>query len=270
MDSSSSPSNLSRSSFYRIKALVLRHQNLGDSDRLITVLSTEYGKLRLSVRGARKTKSRLGGHVEPLIYGDFLVVRGKTLDTVTQAQAIETFPMVRSNLIKMSEGIYLAELVDNFLQVGEPQSNILAFLLNILDKSNDIEDKGDLLLRIFEIKLLSFTGFQPGLDNCTDCGIQLGDRKEYFFVARSGGVVCQNCVDSHSAWVRTVNADVIESIRLIQQNGINTIGKVNFTEDLLSDLEMLIRWYLNYVLDRPIEALSFLDQVRSTKGLFSS
>jgi hypothetical protein len=45
---------------------------------------------------------------------------------------------------------------------------------------------------------------------------------------------------------------------------------VNFTEDLLSDLEMLIRWYLNYVLDRPIEALSFLDQVRSTKELFSS
>ena len=259
-----SSSNLTRSSHYRVKGLVLKHRDMGESDRLVTVFTREHGKLTLSVRGARKTKTKLGGHLEPLVYGDYLIIRGRNLDSVIQGQIITPFKIIKNNLRKMAECIYLVDLVDHFLQDADPQPRILDLTLDALKQQDNLNSTGDLIIRSFEIKLLQETGFSPVLTSCADCGIDVNPIKnqKYPFSADSGGLLCLDCSRSHSNWLRSITGDTLLAMNYIQTVSVEKFAELTLGIELLSELESVSRWYISYVVDKPIEALVFLDQVR--------
>ena len=260
----SSPSNLTRSSHYRVKGLVLKHRDMGESDRLVTVFTKEYGKLVFSVRGARKTKTKLGGHLEPLVYGDYLIIRGRSLDSVIQGQILVPFKTIKNDLKKMAESIYVADLVDHFLQDADPQPDMLDLTLSILTQQDELASNGDLMMRIFEIKLLEETGFSPALQRCADCGIEINPSRgqKYPFSAASGGLLCSECSLSHSNWLRSITGDTLLLINYIRNNPVAKLTGLVIDADWLSELESVSRWYISYIVDKPIEALVFLDQVR--------
>ena len=260
----SSPSNLTRSSHYRVKGLVLKHRDMGESDRLVTVFTKEYGKLVVSVRGARKTKTKLGGHMEPLVYGDYLIIRGKTLDSVIQGQILIPFQTIKNDLKKMAESIYVADLVDHFLQDADPQPGILDLTLSILNELEAVDSNGDLIIRIFEVKLLEETGFSPVLQTCADCGMEMNPLRgqKYPFSAASGGLLCSECSLSHSNWLRSITGDTLLLMNYIRSTEVSKLVELVIDGDWLSELESVSRWYISYIVDKPIEALVFLDQVR--------
>ena len=102
----------SRIRTYKAEALVLRTNNLGEADRIATFISPHLGKFRATVRGARRTSSRLGGHVDVLNRVQLAVAHGRTLDVVTNAEAQETFRKVKENLDLVVHALYLAELTE--------------------------------------------------------------------------------------------------------------------------------------------------------------
>lgn len=259
------PSSLSRSSLYRVEAVVLRHRNLGEADRLVTLFSKEHGKLRVSARGVRKTKSRLGGHVEPLTHGSMLLVRGRTLDIVTQAQAEETFPRIRSDLLVTTQGLHMAELIDHFAQEHESQPALFSLLLDALHRLEG-GAPGESLLRAFEVGVLELAGYRPVLDRCVSCGRSLEGESGYAFGAAWGGVVCVSCRAENREWMRPLPPEVLAALQLFQRRGMDAVGDPSLTESVLSEVEALLRWYLHYVLDRPLETVVFLDQLRSGRG----
>lgn len=117
---------------YKVEGVVLRHQPIGEADRILTLLTREHGRLRVSARGVRKTTSRLGGRVQPFTHGRFLLARGRTLDVVAQAEVLHAFPGLQQDLLRGAYAAYVAELVDRFLPERDRHPEVYDAVLDAL------------------------------------------------------------------------------------------------------------------------------------------
>jgi DNA repair protein RecO (recombination protein O) len=117
---------------YRTDAVVLRRHDIGEADRVLTLYSPRLGKLRAVAKGARRSKSRLGGHVELFTHVNVLVARGRNLDIITQAETVRPFPHIRDDLWKAAYGCYVVELVDRFTEEQLENQPVFELLLEAL------------------------------------------------------------------------------------------------------------------------------------------
>src|SRR2546426_4151852 len=170
-----------------IEAIVLKRTDLGEADRVLTLLTPTKGKFHAIAKGIRRPISKKAGHIELLSHCQLHVAVGRNLDIVTQAEGIENFLHVRSDLWHMTCGFYLVELVDRFLEEHTPHHevyNLLLEALRVLDADAiDLEqqqtagtlpagqkhERTQLLLRYFEIYLLTYIGYEPVLRTCAHC-----------------------------------------------------------------------------------------------------
>ncbi len=176
------------SRYIKSRALVLKNRPLGESDRLITLLSWEYGKITAVAKGARKIKSKLASGVDLFTYGIYQFYRGQGLAIVTGVDVKERFLYLRQDPDFYSYGMYLMELANRLVPENGLCPEACDLLLEgwrLLPKVADLS----LLLRAFELKLLQIAGCTPFFDGCMQCG---KPQATLFSVSR-GGLVCPEC-----------------------------------------------------------------------------
>lgn len=113
---------------YKAIGINLKSSPLGESDRLLTVLTDEYGLLRIAAPGARKHKSSLGGRSSLFVINQLLIAKGRSLDKIIQAESIESFPALSQDLSKLTAAQYLAELALFQALSDHPQTELLCLL----------------------------------------------------------------------------------------------------------------------------------------------
>ena len=173
---------------YRDQGIVLRTWRLGEADRIVNLLTERHGKVRAVVKGVRKTKSRFGARLEPMVHVSLLFYEGRELDIVTQAEALEHFRPVREDLARLAKASSLLEATDQLAQERHANPRLFVMLLGAL-RALAAHD-APLLVPAFFLKLLSSEGFHPLLDECAMCGGRYG--LEAFDLAQ-GGVLCVAC-----------------------------------------------------------------------------
>ncbi len=173
---------------YREDAIVLRTYRLGESDRIVVLLTESNGKVRAVAKGVRKTRSRLGSRLEPLSHVSVLLHKGRELDIVSQVEPLDTASGLRSNLDKMTQGLAMLEAVDQMTIDREPVPHIHRMLVGALGAL--ARDGSSLVVGAFYLKLLAAEGFEPELSRCTSCAAT--DDLVAFDVV-SGGVQCRSC-----------------------------------------------------------------------------
>ncbi len=261
------PSTLPQSALYRADAIVLRHSDLGEADRILTLFTMEHGKLRAVARGVRKPQSRLGGHLEPLIHVSLQIARGRTLDVITQGQAIEVYPAARADFFRLLHGLHLAELVDRFAQEQEPQEELFVLLREALLRLDSGQPPVP-LARAFEMHILRWAGFQPVLDHCISCDMDISRaRGQLTFSAQLGGVLCAACAPTQHAWTRTIQRGTLNDLQILQREGLGGAGLISSQESESAETEALLRWYLHYILEAPLDTAVILDRVRAASGV---
>ena len=122
---------------YRAQGVVLRHVEVGEADRILTIYTLEYGKLQAIAKGIRKLRSRKAGHLEPFSRVELMLAKGRNLDVISQAEAQSTYENLRADLKLIAYGAYVIELLDRFTyEEGEnrPLFNLLIDTLNRLDE----------------------------------------------------------------------------------------------------------------------------------------
>jgi len=246
---------LPRPRIYNTEAIVLRSNPLGEADRLLTLLTPTLGKLQATARGARKTTSKLGGHVDVLTRSSMALARGQSIDTITSADTLETFIPVKSNLEKLSRAVYLAELVDMLSPLESPSPTIYALFLESL---RALEAKADMdtVVRYTEIQLLSCSGFLPELQECTECRTSVTPGQHYFSPA-AGGILCPSCRTSHpDAFNISLNA--LKVLRFFSTSSISSALLLRIDPPLHRELAAIISAYLRYVLEREPRSIAFL------------
>jgi DNA repair protein RecO (recombination protein O) len=170
---------------YRDQGIVLRTWRLGESDRIVNLLTERHGKVRAVVKGVRKTKSRFGARLEPMVHVSLLFYEGRELDIVTQAEAIEHFRPVREDLGRLAKAASLLEATDQLCQERHANARLFTMLLGGL-RALAAHD-APLLVPAFFLKLLSTEGFHPLLEECAMCGGRYGLTS---FDLTQGGVLC--------------------------------------------------------------------------------
>ncbi len=247
-----------RERVFRTEAVVLRRFDLGEADRLVSVYTPDRGKLRLLAKGVRRTKSRKAGHLEPLTRTSLLVARGRDLDLVTQAEAIQSFPGLRSDLLRLGHATYALELVDRFtLEEGESRVlyQLLVATLGRLEEGREAFS----VLRFFELHLLETVGYRPELFRCLDCGRETRP-EDQFFANNLGGVLCPACGPKH-AGTHSLSLSALKVLRHLQRSAFEAAAAPAIRPAIRLEVERLLEEYIAAILERRLHTPAFLRAV---------
>lgn len=140
---------------YRVGGVVIKRKDIGEADRLLTLFTKRYGKIRVVAKGVRRIKSRRGGHVELFNHVALYLHKGRQFDIVTEAQAVDTHLRIRKNLDLIGLAYYVCELIDGLCAEHQPHPRVYELLVAALREL----DGG--IIQTFEQTLLFELGFLP-------------------------------------------------------------------------------------------------------------
>jgi DNA repair protein RecO (recombination protein O) len=257
---------VSRARLYKTEAIVLRSMDLGEADRVLTVLTPRLGKLRVIAKGIRRPRSRLGGGLEPLSDVHLVLAVGRTFDVVTQAALEDPHLGLRDDLHSTAAAWYLAELADRFCE-GSADSHGAFVLLGQALAALDAEPASvsrEVVARWFELHLLEAMGFRPELSRCLECGASI-EPEGNAYSATAGGVIGPEC--GHAALgARPISAEALKVLRHLQRSQLVEVLRLRLPAAVQREAERILHATVSSVLERELRSRDFLDQV-AERGL---
>ncbi|MGZ8563151.1 MAG: DNA repair protein RecO [Candidatus Limnocylindria bacterium] len=252
---------MSRARLYKTEGIVLRSMDLGEADRVLTVLTPRLGKLRVIAKGIRRPRSRLGGGLEPFSDVHLVLAVGRTFDVVTQAALEDPHLGLRDDLHSTAAAWYLVELADRFCE-GSAESHsafeLLAQGLAALDAA-PAEVSREVVARWFELHLLDVMGFRPELTQCLDCGKAIEPDGNAYSPA-AGGVLGPEC--AHGALgARPISAAALKVLRHLQRSDLTEVLRLKLPAATQREVERLLHATVSAVLERELRTRDFLDEV---------
>jgi len=246
---------------FNTEAIVIRSIHYGESDKIVTFFTRDYGKMKGIAKGARRSRKRfqnalgLFSHLR-LIFFD---KEGLGLVRADNCDLLHTFPKIRDDLKKIFYGNYYLELVNEM--AGEREKNLEAFdlLLYFLSGLEEMEPQEE-QLRMFEIRMLSLFGYQPNLGRCGLCKKDWEDLQDFpfvFFSLEKGGMVCERCSKLWSNLI-PVSLGTARLIEKISQVELAKIQRLRFTPQALSESRELLSKFITYQLGKELKSLKAL------------
>lgn len=244
---------------FRVEAVVMRHLDWGEADRLLWLFSRERGKLRAVAKGVRKPRSRKAGHLEPFTRVKLLLARGRDIPIVTQAEAVHIFLPVQSDLLGPTYIAYVVELTDRFTYEGEENPALYRLLVRTLERLSNHPDP-DMVVRYYEMRLLDLVGFRPQLFSCVVCEREIQPVDQYFSAAQ-GGVLCPNCGPQVSGAL-PISLPALKFLRHFQRSRFEEAARASPEYKVSREMEITMQHYLTYVLERGLNTPAFLRRAR--------
>ena len=246
---------------YVTDAIVLSRFDLGEADRVLTLVTPEYGKLKAIAKGVRRQKSRLGGSLEPFAELRVQLARGRTFDVVTQVTVNHAWLRLRDSLESAATAWYLAELADRSLEerhAAEPLYALLRRAYELLDAGMD----PGRVARWYEMHLSDELGVRPELERCVECDRVLEPDDTFRWVPPLGGVLCQR--DPGPPVQRTrISLEALKLLRAYQRLDAEALSELRLDPATERETEIAMRAFVAHVLEREARSLPFLDEVRA-------
>lgn len=243
----------------RVEAVILRHSDYGEADRLLTLYSREQGKLRAIAKGVRKMQSRKAGHLEPFTRSALMLAQGHDLWIVTQAESIDLYPRITENLQLVAQAAYVVELLDRFTYEEGQNWQLYKLLVDTLERLSGEADSF-IPLRFYEMRTLDLLGFRPLFFECASCGEKIKAENQ-FFSADLGGVLCPKCKFRGQS-SRPVSLEALRFLRHIQRSSYKEASRADPPEEIRREMETLQNYYLTYLLERSLNSPEFLKQIQ--------
>ena len=174
-------------------AIVLRHADYRDNDRMITLLSPSRGRIDALIRSCRKPKSHNLNAGELFALGDYMLVEKGGRNTVTSVRLIETFYPLRNDYTRLTVGVYLLNLADAAAEPEQEQRELFMLLIHTLSRLTFSDQEWKPLLAGFLLHFSACQGFRPRLSHCVHCGKRIPEEGPFFFDAAEGGLCCAQC-----------------------------------------------------------------------------
>ena len=244
---------------YRCEGLTLRKASIGEADLVVTVFTAERGKVRAVGKGARRSTSKLVGHLEPLTLSRLSMALGRELDIVSQAEVLDGFAAVKADLTTMTRGLYVAELLDGFGPEDSPSQGLLRLAVNSLRALPDAVEP-ETPLRYFEFHLLRLTGMLPELYQCVECRREV-EPDNHRFSINLGGVLCLRC-NPPEAWARPLSLRAMKVLRLMHRGGLAKVAALNLSPALAAELKAILSSTVRYWLGKDIRSNVFLERLQ--------
>ncbi len=245
---------------YTTEAIVLTRFDLGEADRVLTLITPGLGKIRAIAKGIRRPTSRIGGSLEPFAELTVALARGRTFEIVTQVTVGHAWLRLRDSLEGTATAWYLAELADRSLEEHHPSEPTY----RLLHRAYQLLDAGmaaNRVARWYEMRVADEYGVRPEVDRCVECDRLLESDERYRWVPPAGGVVCQRCPGP--PYDRTeLSLEALKLLKAYQRLDIEAIAALRLSVDVEREVEAGLRDFLRVALERDPKSLAFLDEIR--------
>ncbi|MCO5177435.1 MAG: DNA repair protein RecO [Thermomicrobiales bacterium] len=253
-----SPPERNRQRLYSVRGIILRRRDLGEADRIVTVMTAEQGKLRVVAKGSRRTTSKLAGHLEPFCATRLLIARTRGLDIVSQAESIETFQALRLKEACIATAGYLAELVDALVPEDEQHEEVYELLFaafRLIDEGRDPQ----LVSYIAEVGFLRVLGYRPELEQCIECERVIEPETNGFSV--EGGILCPSCARLHPE-AQPISVNALKMLRMIDRGDVQRVLTLKIPADLRREVDDHLARYIARRVGRESGARRVLSELR--------
>jgi DNA repair protein RecO (recombination protein O) len=220
---------------YRDQGVVLRTIKLGETDRIVTLLTRGHGRVRGVAKGIRKPGSRFGARLEPTTHVALQCYRGRELDVITQVETIDANRSLREHYGCLTHAVSMLEAVDQVAQEREPNPALYRMLTNALQTL--AREPSPMVSAAFFWKLLSLEGFHPMLDACARCGEDSTDVGAFAaYDLHDGGVLCPSCAGVGG---RRVSPDALGVVGRMVGGDLRGVLDAPPPDDVLREVERL-------------------------------
>lgn len=241
---------------------MLSRFDYGEADRILTLITPGGGKIKAIAKGIRRQKSRIGGSLEPFAELRVALAQGRTFEVVTQVAVVHPWLNLRDDLVSFGTASYMAELADGTLEERHAAESV--YLL--LKRAYEILDAGmapGRVARWFEMHLADELGVRPEVDRCVECGRLLDADERYRWMPPLGGVLCERCPGP--PFERTgLSLEALKLLKAYQRQDVEALAALRVRPEVEREVEISMREFLAYSLDRRPRSLAFLDEVRSS------
>ncbi len=180
---------------YVTEAINLKSYNLNDADKIVVMYSKDNGLIKGVAKGIKRPKSKLGARMDLLVANSLQLLKGRSMDTIIQAQTLNNFRKSREDIDKLMFSSYISELVMNLGEGSEAISkDVYELLYQALNRIAESDTKKDAYIAVikFQLKFLLYMGFCVELDSCLCCRERILD-EEMYFSSQMGGIICKEC-----------------------------------------------------------------------------
>jgi len=237
--------------------IIIKRSNYSEADRILTILTDRFGKIKAIAKGVRKIKSRMAGSLEPYMLVNLQLHEGKTFYIVTGAEIIEEYKNIHSEIKKTAQAYFVGELVDKFLEEHQRAETIFEISQQILSAIEN--DEKDLVISAYQLKIVEAAGFKPELFDCLHCKEKLSAGQN-FWDHVEGGVICSSCQQKFNHG-NEISDEAIKVLRFIEQNSFKNIAKLKLEQKIENELDKILLEYIKNILERDIKSRKFLNQV---------
>ncbi|KIL44440.1 DNA repair protein RecO [Jeotgalibacillus soli] len=246
----------------KCEGIVIRTNDYGESNKVVTIYTRELGKIAVMARGAKKANSRLSAVSQLFTYAHFLFQKGSGMGTLQQGDMIASWRIIKEDLFKAAHASYMADLLDKAVEDNKINPFLFELFLQCLSFINEGYDE-EVICFIFEMKLLPVYGVQPVLDQCANCGETEG---QFGFSIRENGLLCHRCAHIDDFRLR-VSEQTIRLLRLFYVFDLSRLGTISVQDKTKQELRQVIRTYYDEYVGVYVKSRYFLEQLDRMKEL---
>lgn len=247
----------------RATGIVIQSFDYGESDRIVTFFTLEYGKMKGIAKGARRSRKRFSNSLDLFCHVRILFFEkeDRPLGRIDQSDVVEFFPTLGQDIAKMGYGSYFVELVDAMVGERQAQKGVFDLLRQFLSMLNEVEPKEE-MLRIFEIRLLSLLGYRPNLSSCIHCGRPLERLDRIYFAPARGGIFCEKCCPTKERFF-PLGAGTARLLEKAAETDLSKIHRLRFSSRSLTESREILPRFIQHHLNRELKSLRFLESIKS-------
>ncbi|MGI5962522.1 MAG: DNA repair protein RecO [Lawsonibacter sp.] len=242
------------------KGLVLRDVDYKESDKILTILTQEQGKLTATARGCRRRNSQLTAGCQLLCWSEFVLYDYHGQWMVKEATSLRQFSGLRSDLEKLALGCYFAEVTQLLAVEGLPSPELLSLVLYCLHGLDQLKKPLVQIKAAFELKAMCLAGYEPLLDGCAVCGVDTPQQPSFHL--REGVLHCAKCREEVGDGISMpLEGQALAGARHIVYGDPKRLFSFQGDPEALRQLGDVAEAYLHTQLERGFHTLDFYKQV---------
>jgi len=251
----------------KLTGIVLRVVDTGEADRVVTLLTRERGKVAAFARGARASRRRFGGSLEPftLVAAEVRERSGSELLGLDSVSPLDAFGGIRGDLARIACAGYAAELARELVRDHQPHEDLFDLLAAYL-AALDAAPARPAALRAFELLALRAAGLSPRLDACARCGGPLDAGRPVRLDPGQGGLLCGACQPLAAPGSPTLSPAAAASLVRLAEGGLAAAAAEPLAAPAGREARDALTAFLEHHLGRRLKARRFLDEVAPMLG----
>ena len=230
----------------KINGIVIAENNMGDYDKMLTVLTPNFGKISCVAKGARRPQSALLAGTQLFCFGEYMMYKGTNTYHINSCETIEIFYNIRTDLDKLKYAIHINKIIQDITEENENCYRILQLYLNTLYTISETDKNLDLVISVFKMRLLSILGYTPRIMKCTKCKEKDNLTK---FSIRDNGFKCESCGRQDKSAI-DMSESTKNAIKYVITAPPKKLFSFNLKDEGLEEFKLISKIYFNEKLEK--------------------